>query len=404
MGRPKPAEKKRILEALLKHFENKQQAAVIRYLFEQSEARPELDCEFAKPDQALDRIVEADIQIALGKKPSAKSNVPTVMTHLFQELEAFFERHGGHYRWRIVRPRFETGKTDWGNYRLRFEPSSHAGQVSDIVTRFWRPHLEGPPPIQILYPELRCMMDVNTKTYFRNSYMDRPQVLASLGITDDRAIRNSFSMVSSGVIAGVLSVLEYLNNEHKTKIEVNIVLPNTRSVQFRTRPNIVLFATPTSTGLLTELELPNMRVGKDGVAIEQGPPYVDDEHEDRGAVMQTKYGVVTRRMYNEQLVTVIAGKHGRAVQGIAGYLTKPNTIRQLSTMSGRRNLLSGEFQALFRVQLTKATEGDPVINDIELLRVLPRAIHSKTVTKQTDQDARRRSPVTQPVSKPSAHA
>src|SRR5262249_48676491 len=131
------------------------------------------------------------------------------------------------------------------------------------------------------------------------------------------------------------------------------------------------------TELLTLLEEKSMHTSKGAVIINPGTRH-QKRHSDRSqtqdsGIIEWKCGVLTRRPHPEStkhVITVLAGRHGRAVEGMAKFLTDRDLIDQV-TRSGHGVHTFRRFQALFEVQLKKAPTGDPEIQDIKLLKIKP---------------------------------
>lgn len=383
MRGPTAKVKKQLEHALVEYFARAPlKIKAIEFLFKQSKKKPNLDRAYFDDEQDVDRIDEREMSQALGSPRRSDSNIRGLMSRLFDEIGEFFRSSQGKgYEWTITRPQSAPSIRDRGNYRLRFEPRTQQDEFEDIVSMFWRPHLQIDSPILVLYPELKCMMDTRTNTYFPNSYLEPPEILASVGMTgQEQYFRNSTSMVSAGVIAGILSTVSCLTNLSNSRFAFRVIRLHTGFDQYREERNFVLFGTPSSTkNLIAELEEKGMSTTKTGIVVrlaDGGAETYQDRDEGESSfnatITQIKYGVLTRRPHPAKAsspITIVAGKHGRAVQGIADYLKEPTNAQQLARMCGNPKAFPQRFQALFEVELRKAPEGEPTIVNTRVVRV-----------------------------------
>jgi hypothetical protein len=86
-----------------------------------------------------------------------------------------------------------------------------------------------------------------------------------------------------------------------------------------------------------------------------------------------KYVVVTRKpgTHEGKTITMIAANHGRAAQGVAGYLTERRNVKSLLTdvmKVGIAAVLPAHFQILFEVNMTKE-KGDVEAKEINVIEV-----------------------------------
>jgi len=377
MDAPTVKQKRELHQALVRYLEEKhapRRVAVIDFLFEESIARKASTRDGRITAVSINESCPATNRRGGGSRESDLSSTSALMSRLYTALDTFFASpEGAELPFRIVRQRVN-GKIDRDNFALGFEPQC-GGRPGDAVTAFWRPYINS-GTVRILYPELRSMMDRDTQTYFRNPMWDRARVLKHLNLADNEHIEMSYSFVSSGLVAGMSSIVEYLNNHHHTKLEIDVVRPDVGMNAIRHRPqNTIVLGTATSTELLTLLEEKSMHTSKGAVIVNPGTHY-QKRHADRSqtqdsGIIEWKHGVLTRRPHpdsTKHVITVLAGQHGRAVEGMAKFLTDKDLIEQV-TRSGHGLHTFQRFQALFQVQLKKAPTGDPEIQDIKLLKV-----------------------------------
>jgi hypothetical protein len=389
---PTARQKSELCQALVSYFEANdayRPAEIVRFLFSRSIAQPN------------ERIALSEISAACPSRGTGDpdNNASSAMSRLYDHLDEYFANEGARQEWRIGRPKLPDGTVERGNFMLWYEPNVRPPgerQPNDLADQFWGPYLDGPQPVLMLYPELRSMMDTRTETYFRNPHWDKRQLLRYLKLSDDDNIKLSYSFVSSGLVAGMLSIIEYLNNHRRARIETRVIRPDDGLSAIRERGrNIILFGTPTSTELLTTLEESGMQTGKSEVIVNPGTerarPHEDDFEPQGAVVIQTKYGVLTRRPHptypNENVVTVLAGVHGRAVEGMANFLINKNEVSRLARMCNSGDAFPARFQALFKVELKKARSGAPAVQGTKLLKVL---INRDRGTRHRRAPARRR--------------
>jgi hypothetical protein len=100
------------------------------------------------------------------------------------------------------------------------------------------------------------------------------------------------------------------------------------------------------------------------ITIAGEQPTDDKEYEEHGVRMFHKWGTLTRRWfkYNDRVVTVISGHHGRVVEAIAHFLTNPSSMSMLAELLDNPKTLPAYFQALFSVHLEEKTRGPLAIS------------------------------------------
>jgi hypothetical protein len=404
MTGPTLPEKTRLLQALERYFKPAPTSVcIIRFLFEES-IKNQRNKMSDKSITAQHIKEEWDINKEWPPKRSKDqtSNITSTMSKLYRRLNKFFQsEEGALHPWRITRP-VSDGKTDRGNFVLWFErnvrprdPGSPAlrkrypGAAAfrgrrDLVGAFWQPYIEGPQPVHILYPELRSIMDLRDGTYFRNENWDRTQLLKHFRLKDNDDIQLSYSFVSSGLVAGMLTILQYLSYYPDFRFEVRVIRPQEDIAVIPRSANCILFGTTTSTELLTILEGPAMQTENTGTVVHAGgrTRHHRDRFTRRGETMiQTKFGVLTRRRHplppvspgndpvapGDSVITILAAKHGRAIEGMARFLTSPEWIRGFRRVLGRRGAFPQHFQSLFEVVLNKGRNGTPTVQEAKLL-------------------------------------
>ncbi len=251
-----------------------------------------------------------------------------------------------------------------GNYLLRFEPNKPRPQEPDLVPLFWKPYFPGAGTALMLYPEPQFFID-GQGTYFRNPRVGTTANKAALDYLHiPGPLETSYSYVPSGIVQAILYLTKKLREYEHENAEFPACHPIKPSLAIPPdEKNLIVLATPTSSELVDTLQadMP-MTVSAAGVTIEQEPEPYDDN-------ARMKWGVLTRRPHRHRIVTLLAAKHGRAVEAMAQYLTLHGQLARLAQKLERVNEFPGCFQVLFRMPMVNTKDG-PSIDDTRIEKVI----------------------------------
>jgi len=284
---------------------------------------------------------------------------------------------------------------------LRFTSNRHVQYAGDVAERFgerfWSPYIDPIKPVQLVYPELQFFRD-NRETYFRNpqvnSIEQAKEIFQYLNIGDGTALMPSVNFVSSGVVVALM-LLSQCFHKYETSVYAKNIRPSDRPLDSDDHNPLIVLATPTAHGaggmsiepLVVELErgLPiqhsehkrNVTIVFEDGRGQEFPDDLQGVDEATSVIREVrKWVVLTRRHEGSRLVTLLAGWHGRTIEGLAQILVghQPQSkdwtnLAELATELKCGGNFPPEFQALFEVHLTKR-RGEPRLTGVRLHKAL----------------------------------
>jgi hypothetical protein len=287
----------------------------------------------------------------------AAATARSLMKEVKRHLKHFFEEEP-----EGIKQRYYLEFPDVRNYLPVLRDRRSPVRADDFVAHFWRPHRALDHPATILFVEPQFFIDSNG-TYLRNPGVNTAEQAAQLGIQGE--LKASYSFVPAGIVQAMLCVMRILRPvqpSHKGYPDTEVVKPWTGELP-KDNKNLVVLATPTSTALVATLENGlRMRTTRTGVSLNDAANLLEDTSDIHGdSVRMVKWGVLTRRppRYKDREVTLLAARHGRTVEAMAKFLTDPAQIPALAVQLQRQEF-PPSFQALFRVEMTKTSEGPTI--------------------------------------------
>lgn len=277
-------------------------------------------------------------------------------------LKTYFEDEGRGERLRLTIPK--------GQYRVVFEVAGQpesGGMQHDARARFWGPYLSSPAPSILIYTEVLFFRDTRgnyVRNIFVNDRASGAEELPSRGLcVDPGSLRPSFHFVSAGEMHSLLSIQRSFQ-----EMKVPLDIRNSRffSWQEVEGANLILLGSKRTNAFLdslqgkepfviTEDSIVDMAPREGEPSVYAGRHFFEGELE-RGV----EYALVTRRPGIElnSAITLIAGNHGRAIEGAGQFLTRED---RLATLLAAMRVLPGQevprhFQALLRVDLIDYVE------------------------------------------------
>ena len=289
------------------------------------------------------------------KAQFAKESVHNLMREIGLKLAAFYKAcDSGGTLPEHVKIRYRVEYKGRGNYALNFPPYLPKKQDQDFVSAFWKPHLPPHGTATILYVEPLFLMD-ERRTFFRNASMGTqpdPSSLSYLQVPG--AITQGYSYVPSGVVQALLLLTKAIRRCDNQWPEIPAYVALKPSVS--TPPgeqDLIVLATPTSTELVATLQKGQaMTVDASGVHY-NGTTQQDDED-------QMLWGIVTRTRQKHRVITLLAARHGRSVEAMTEFLTRPGQLALLLKWMGRKSFPEN-FQVMFRMPVARTREGPSVV-------------------------------------------
>lgn len=304
---------------------------------------------------------EYDIAVeALGRPerfdPKTDPIIRVSIAGIRERLRTYFENEGREEKFRLSIPK--------GQYRVQYttEGEVEARMPAAARERFWTPYFNTRSPNILIYTEVLFFRDENW-TYVRNIYVnDRAKGAAELahkGIgLDPSTLRPSFHFVSAGEMHTLLTIQRAF---HEMNLALDIRNSRFFSWQEMQGANLILIGSSRTNPFLSSLQgkepfqmTPDSFVNtdpRDGEErIYRGRHFFEGELE-RGV----EYALLTRRpgIRANSAITLIAGNHGRAIEGAGQFLARED---RLATLFHSLGLAAGapvpeHFQALLRVDL-----------------------------------------------------
>ncbi len=324
---------------------------------------------------------EYDIAVeALGRPerfdPKTDPIIRVSIAGIRERLRNYFENEGREEKLRLSIPK--------GQYRVLYEmegqPVVETRGPSAARERFWAPYFNSRSPNILIYTEVLFFRDEHW-TYVRNIYVnDRARgasELAAKGIgLDPATLRPSFHFVSAGEMHTLLTIQRAFHEMH-----LALDIKNSRffSWQEMQGTNLILLGSSRTNPFLHSLQ------GKEPFQMTQDS-FVDSEARDgeqkeykgrhffEGELERgVEYALVTRRPGIEpgSAITLIAGTHGRAIEGAGQFLAREDRLATLfdALGLGPKDAVPAHFQALLRVDLIDYIE--EVVNvEMVALRVV----------------------------------
>ncbi|MFN7992416.1 MAG: hypothetical protein U0Q18_02375 [Bryobacteraceae bacterium] len=325
------------------------------------------------PGGKSEKLTPRDVLIGIKEQPTMQrvNNLRSTKNHLNDDLSVFFEKgEGRSQKWRMY---FEPH-----NYRPLFKRNTPPPCQTDYLAQFWAAHLS-PKPTQILYPEPCFFIDAQN-TYLRNVEVNSMDDRARFSYLADRTqsdshvymdhLKTSYSYVPAGAVSAMLCVMKCFREQWNRYLEAQPFLP------FDPVPNasdLIVLGTSTSMRAVATLErhMP-IHTGSKSVTIAGEEPVFDTEYlDEQGRRLFLKWGTVTRRRdrYSGQVSTILSAHHGRAVEAIASFVTKSQSLLSVAGKLQHPQIFPESFQALFSVEMEETPRG-PVVTYIAVDRVI----------------------------------
>lgn len=311
---------------------------------------------------------EYDIAVeAIGRPesfdPKADPIIRVSIASIRERLKTFFENEGREERLRLSIPK--------GQYRAVFEVEGHhaprAPLPGGIRERFWAPYFSGGAPNILVYTEVLFFRD-DKGNYVRNIFVnDRAsgaKELPGRGLpVDPAALRPSFHFVPAGEMHSLLLIQRAFND-----LRLPLDIRNSRffSWQEMQGANLILLGSSRTNPFLHSLQ------GKEPFLITQDsilntapkpgePGAYRGRHFFEGELERgIEYALVTRRpgIQPGSSITLIAGNHGRAIEGAGQFLAREDRLSTLLDAMGLalQEPVPAHFQALLRVDLIDYVE------------------------------------------------
>lgn len=304
-------------------------------------------------------------------------------------------------------------------YRLIF--SANDPPDGDVVKKLWHPHLVDGSATRIVFAEPTFFRNAD-RFYLRNLDCNEPDdrwMFWSLLEKDEtEKLIVSYHYLPAGELLAVLNVMAEFqrrgvfldfgttktypawsllsdenvilvgssrSNPHIAKLQQGHPITVTKDGVQTTRPDGTSKKYTDGIEALPLIERDSRKVEiarlaylhweEHGESEEQNWHWAEREYDRRlldaiPAAQFTKYVVVTRRSSTSgRVITMIAANHGRAAQGVAKYLTEPESVKILLRdfmKVGVAEELAAHFQILFEVQMTKE-KGDVEAQGIEAI-------------------------------------
>lgn len=311
---------------------------------------------------------EYDIAVeAIGRPdsfdPKADPIIRVSIASIRERLRTFFDNEGRDERLRLSIPK--------GQYRPVFEVEGHGAPRTalpgGVRERFWSPYFAAGPPNILVYTEVLFFRD-DKGNYVRNIFVNERTAgaseLPSRGLpVEPGAMRPSFHFVSAGEMHSLLLIQRTFN-----ELRLPLDIRNSRffSWQEMQGANLILLGSSRTNPFLHSLQ------GKEPFLITQDsilntspqsgePESYRGSHFFEGELERgIEFALVTRRPGLEpgSSITLIAGNHGRAIEGAGQFLAREDS---LSTLLDAMDLapdqpVARHFQALLRVDLIDYVE------------------------------------------------
>jgi hypothetical protein len=311
---------------------------------------------------------EYDIAVeAIGRQesfdPKTDPIIRVSISGIRERLKTYFENEGRDERLRLTIPK--------GQYRVLFEKEgqeARAGtQRSGVRERFWAPYLNSRSPNILVYTEVLFFRDTQgnyVRNIFVNDRLSGAEALPARGLNVEPAtLRPSFHFVSAGEMHSLLSIQRSFN-----ELRLPLDIRNSRffSWQEMQGANLILLGSSRTNPFLHSLQgkepllithdsIVNTEPRADEPSSYQGSHFFEGELE-RGI----EYALVTRRPGIEpnSSITLIAGNHGRAIEGAGQFLGREDRLATLleAMELGPLDDVPRHFQALLRVDLIDYVE------------------------------------------------
>jgi len=338
--------------------------------------KPMLECmlrHLVPPGEKPQKLTPRDILLGMKEQPSSQriTNLRSTKNHLNDDLSVFFEKgEGRRQKWRMC---FEPN-----NYRPLFRRNTPPPCETDYLAQFWAAHLTG-KPTHILYPE-PCFFIDPQNTYLRSVEVNGPDDRQHFSYLADRTqpeaylyyehLKTSYSYVPSGAVGAMLCVMKCFRDHWNRHLEAMPFLP------FDPVPSasdLIVLGTSTSMQAVATLErhLP-IHTGIKSVTIAGEEPVYDTEClDEQKRRVYVKWGTLTRRRdrYSGQVCTVLSAHHGRAVEAIASFVTKSQSLLSVAEALHHPQVFTESFQALFSMEMEDTPRG-PVVSYIALDRAI----------------------------------
>ncbi len=312
-----------------------------------------VECE--KPPKEYDIAVRA-----LGRPETFDPRIDPIVrvsvASIRNRLAAYFATEGRHERLRLIVPK--------GQYAVVFVEAEKAGEAAaseKVLTRFWEPYFSGRAANIIVYTEPLFFRD-NQGHFFRDWYVNDPAQIETVRERLSRAglgpVEPAYHYLSAGEVQCLLS-LSRMFHEAGVPIETR----NSRITSWNElrNANLILLGSPRTNSFLSSLQgsepfivspdrIENRRPARGEEASYQGFRYMDGK-----LMRRTEFALVTRRpgLASGCAITMIAGNHGKAIQGAGHFLTLEDKVGDLLRAMGAGE--SGEvppyFQLLMRSEM-----------------------------------------------------
>lgn len=306
---------------------------------------------------------EYDIAIeALGRPerfdPKTDPIIRVSIAGIRERLRNYFENEGRAEKLRLSIPK--------GQYRVLYamegQAETDARAPAAARERFWAPYFNSRSPNILIYTEVLFFRDENW-TYVRNIYVnDRAKGAADLAAKgiglDPATLRPSFHFVSAGEMHTLLTIQRAF---HEMNLALDIRNSRFFSWQEMQGTNLILLGSSRTNPFLHSLQgkepfqmtqdsFVNTEPREGEQETYQGRHFFEGELE-RGV----EYALVTRRpgMEAGSAITLIAGTHGRAIEGAGQFLAREDRLATLFTAlgPGSQDTVPAHFQTLLRVDL-----------------------------------------------------
>jgi hypothetical protein len=280
-----------------------------------------------------------------------------------ERLKTYFENEGRGEKLRLSIPK--------GQYRVHIgvegREAERAEQPGGARERFWAPYFNTKSPNILVYTEVLFFRDAQGN-YVRNIYVnDRHGGAGELpgrGLpVEPSSLRPSFHFVSAGEMHSVLAVQRTFN-----EMRLPLDIRNSRffSWQEMQGSNLILVGSSRTNPFLNSLQgkepfvithdsIVNTAPKGGEQAAYPGKRFFEGELE-----RCIEYALVTRRpgIDPSSSITLIAGNHGRSIEGAAQFLAREDRLATLieALALAEGQAVPGHFQALLRVDMIDYVE------------------------------------------------
>lgn len=276
-------------------------------------------------------------------------------------LRAYFENEGRAETLRLTIPK--------GQYRVFYEraegsvPAGSSNPESRFKYRkqFWQPYI-GKGPNLLIYTELLFFRDDNGN-YVRNIYENEiaagPAAIARhLNASGLEKFRPSFHFISAGEVHSLLSIVSSFH-----EMGEHIQVYNSRFVSWPDlrKGNVVLLGSARTNPFLHSLQgnesflMTLDSIQNKAPQSHEQPAYTGRRYFDGNLERLVEYAVITRRSgpLGQGSVTLIAGNHGRAIEGAGHFLAREDKLQgMLQQMCvGEAAKIPEHFQVILQVDM-----------------------------------------------------